>query len=307
MHAAARKVRLPVLGATGPRSIMLQDRGNPGAEDVYLCLPGLLETSASFQDLGNALERGARIVSIDFAGRGASDRLPSPSDYRMSTCLADLVAAVSWLKGSVQSTAGKLPFFGMHYGRRVPARIHLVGNSMGGLLGAHFINCFPGQVQSLILNEAACVLPWSGLISMFGRIGRSAAGDDLRSRSSAVADLGRQLDVDPHLITAVMQPAHLDLPHSSGMQGIGFESSFAKLEVPIMLLHSTASALVTPAVVERMKQVCKQLTLFSTQGSHHPVPFTKATTTGVAEFAAGLRKMKPSMPAIYPGMTARPS
>ena len=286
--AAYRKVRIPVLGHAGPRTIAIEDSGDQAANDIFLCLPGILETSKVFASLDTLLGKGKRIVVVNFAGRADSDYLPAAADYRMGTCVADIVATIAWLRGALDISAGKLGFIKPPHQRRAP-RIHILGNSMGGLLGTHVASRIPGYVHSLILNDVGCMLPWSGLVQLFGAIGRASLLQSGSAPARSVAELARSLDVDPRLVAAVLNPSHLDLPHASSMQGIGFDESFAAVDIPVLLMYSSASALVTPAVLDRMRAVCVDLRLAALPGERHPLPFDASTAAFIVDFTTEVR------------------
>lgn len=292
MAAASRQVRVPVLGSTGPRTIVIDDAGDVAAADIFLCLPGILETGKAFAGLAPLLGKNKRVVAVNFAGRGESDYLPSHSDYRMGLCVADIVATIAWLRGTLQEPAGKLAMLDPRQPRHVPTQIHVLGNSMGGLLGAYVAGRIPGYVHSLILNDVGCLLPWSGLMQLFGAIGRASITSREGLAPQSLTELARSLDVDPRLVSAVMNPSHLDLPHASGMQGICFEDSFSAVAVPILLMHSAASALVTPAVVERMQGVCRSLRVAAMPGDRHPLPFDVGSVARMMDFVANLRRAR---------------
>ncbi len=107
-------MKIPVLGSAGPRTIAIDDGGDLAAADIFLCLPGILETSAAFATLATLLDKGHRVVAINFAGRGDSDYLAPPADYRMGTCVADIVATIAWLRGALLAGPGKP---GLSHGR----------------------------------------------------------------------------------------------------------------------------------------------------------------------------------------------
>lgn len=294
MSESGRAVRIPVLGNAGPRFIVVEDRGDPAAEDVLLCLPGLLETSRVFAELAPSLGKGWRVVAINFAGRDGSDYLPAPSDYRMGAYVADIVATIAWLAGTFQAPAGKLSLLVSSHKYRPPARMHVLGNSMGGLLGAYVASRIPSHVHSLILNDVGCLLPWSGLAKLFGAIVRARMGGGLEPGVHSVSELARSLDIDPNLIAAVLNPSHLDLPHTSCMQGIDFEGIFAALDLPVLMMHSTESPIVTPVVVERMRATCRQLQMVALPGERHPLPIDENYIELIRRFVADLRAPGPA-------------
>ena len=63
----------------GDRHLAYSAVGAANSAHVLLCLPGLLETRATFDPLLQAAEgvHGLRVVSLDLCGRGDSSPLPA--------------------------------------------------------------------------------------------------------------------------------------------------------------------------------------------------------------------------------------
>ena len=64
--------------------------GDMDAENILLCLPGLLETKASFLVIHAYFLKfdNCKVISIDFSGRGESDYIDDRSAYKMSLYLS---------------------------------------------------------------------------------------------------------------------------------------------------------------------------------------------------------------------------
>ena len=78
------------------RHLAYSQVGDAQSAHVLLCLPGLLETRATFDPLLQAAEgvHGLRIISLDHCGRGDSSPLPGDAGYTMQVYLADTVAFI---------------------------------------------------------------------------------------------------------------------------------------------------------------------------------------------------------------------
>ena len=62
----------------GNRHLAYSAVGDANSPHVLLCLPGLLETRATFDPLLKAADglQGLRVISVDLCGRGDSSALP---------------------------------------------------------------------------------------------------------------------------------------------------------------------------------------------------------------------------------------
>jgi len=132
------------------------------AEDIFLCLPGLLETRDTFGPLfsSNLTNSDIRILSIDYCGRGDSDSLHMGSNYSMSRYLNDIE---DFLKSYV---------FEKHKNKN--ARLHLIGTSMGGVLAIYLIEKFNQKIFSVLLNDIGLKIEWAALSKLNKSIDSSA-------------------------------------------------------------------------------------------------------------------------------------
>lgn len=72
------------------RRMAFTDHGAHAADDVLLCLPGLLETRQTFTAIVDECPENLRCLSIDYCGRGDSNPLPQDQGYSMLRYLEDL-------------------------------------------------------------------------------------------------------------------------------------------------------------------------------------------------------------------------
>ena len=94
--------------------------------------------SYSFEHtMGSQLETHLQLIYFDERGTGRSDR-PANKDYAMSTLVADIEA--------LRQRLG-LP------------QLSLMGQSFGGTIALEYAKRFPGQVQKLVLVDAASDIP----------------------------------------------------------------------------------------------------------------------------------------------------
>jgi len=271
---------LPVYQQGHFRQICLSEFSAVDPEQTIFCLPGLLETSAAWYDFANFFAKKHRVFIIDYTGRALSEYLPHGVEYRMSACLTDICSAVSFICGfdqqsnqrveSVASTARE-------------TRLHIVGNSMGGLLAVTFAAKQPSIVASLIINDVGAVIPWSGLVAIMGAVYAAGRRASEVMPSYSLSSVAHDLNVDPRLLMAVMRPPYADLDLRHGLHGLSYEQYFAKTKVRTLLIHSTESRMVTEQVLSSTK-THKDMEIFSVSGSQHPVAYTTPVNERIESF-----------------------
>jgi pimeloyl-ACP methyl ester carboxylesterase len=286
---------LTVTGPEAPRMLAGRDCGLASAPDVLVCLPGLLETQASFDPLVQCLGDRFRLFTMDFAGRGLSSPMADAQHYKMSSYLADLGLFMAHIQGRLsasQASSLHMNLFGKP--RAVQAhRRHLLGTSMGGLLAMFLAKDQPNQFSSLILNDVACLLPWTGIMGLMSGLGSATKGHSLFGNLN---ELAQTLRVDPALIRAVQKPAHLDLPHRNTMFGVDFTEVFEKLDHPILLLKAGQSGIIDDQALAKMKACHRDLQVFEVPDAEHPVPYSPAACERISQFLRGPAPGQPSNP-----------
>ena len=140
----------------GGRTIAYREAGSGPA---VLALHGIGAGSASWAAQFAALSSRFRVVAWDAPGYGGSD--PLPGETPSAACYGDTAAAL---------------LDALDIGK-----VHLLGHSMGALIGAAFCRRHPGRLLSVVLADAAA--------------GYAKAPDELRvgrleARLAAMAELG---------------------------------------------------------------------------------------------------------------------
>ena len=120
--------------------------GDVHSPQVLLCLPGLLETRATFDTLLQDAEgvHGLRVVSLDLCGRGDSSQLPADKGYTMQVYLKDIE---HFIRAELMPDGQPLP------------RIELLGTSMGGILAMYLTHDAGNPISGLTLNDIGLNLP----------------------------------------------------------------------------------------------------------------------------------------------------
>ncbi len=120
-----------------------------------VCLHGLSRSSADFHTLALALARDEkaprRVVSLDYRGRGLSDRDPTWANYDIKVELDDLLQV--------------LPAVGI--GEAV-----FVGTSRGGLITMAMAPVRPAAIRGVVLNDIGPVIDAQGMIRIRSYVGK---------------------------------------------------------------------------------------------------------------------------------------
>lgn len=281
MKFRRKRFELMVFEASRHRLLVGEDCGDESSPDLFLCLPGLLETRDSFEEFVGHMAPKARVITIDWCGRGDSEKLQNAHEYRMSVYLNDLSLFYSHAMGALPSEGTMIASgLGRIWPAR-PSRIHLVGTSMGGLLAVFLASHRPRHLGSLVLNDVGPLLPWSGVFSLMTGIGSAKS---ISMADSTQPNLAERLRVDPHLLRAVRQPGHLDLPHETRLSGVDFSAAFAAVEAKIFLLRGMHSEIMTPAVVKRLVDLHPQTSILECADCGHPVRYSKNACDAISRF-----------------------
>jgi pimeloyl-ACP methyl ester carboxylesterase len=279
MSLRRKRFELMVFESSRHRLLVGDDIGNPDAADLFLCLPGLLETRKSFDEFAQHIGPHARVMTLDWCGRGDSQKLESSHEYRMSVYLSDLSLFYSHALGAM-TAAGK-----------TPGRIHLVGTSMGGLLAMFLASHKPRHLGGVILNDVGPFLPWGGVFSLMTGLS-SAKMTDLSADYAGLSsfselnspDLAQRLNVDPHLLRAVRHPSHLDLPHENRLSGVDFSQVFSAVTAPLMLLRGLKSDIINDSVVKRIFELHPLTQILDCKDCGHPVRYGADVCNAILKF-----------------------
>ena len=279
---------LPVFEHGHLRQICLTEFCPPRPQETILCLPGLLETSIAWSEFVSFFARKHRVYAIDYAGRALSEYLPDDLDYKMSSCLADISSAISFIIGSDQKAKKNTESVNPSTQETC---LHLIGNSMGGLLAVTLAADEPRFITSLVINDVGAVVPWSGLVAIMGAIYGAGSRVNEPNIHYSLGSVARDLNVDPRLVRAVMRPSYADLDFRHGLQGMSYEKYFSKIKAPALIVHSGDSHMVTPQVLESTK-AHKDINLFSVQGTAHPVAYTSEVNDQIESFISQANKIE---------------
>jgi len=230
--------------------------GERGSAQVLICLPGLLETSSSFEQLLLAARHslGLRVIAVDYCGRGGSDALSMDSGYTMSLYLTDIEEFIR--REVFQSSLPK-------------PKLDLIGTSMGGILGMYLASNPSNSVTGLFLNDIGLSLTWMSIFGLY-------EGMKVSGRVPDANQLASRLGVTEGVVRDVQSPHHFDLPHRKDWKGMNFGHILSDFAGPVRLIYGSQSAVCLPHQVHGFAQKYPVANLLRAEGASHPVPFTDA-------------------------------
>lgn len=249
--------------------LAFDDRGEGPA---LLCLPGLTRNMDDFEPVVEHFASRARVIRMDFRGRGASDHDPDYRNYNVIQESHDVI--------------GLLDHLGLE-------QVAILGTSRGGLVAMTLAVGHHHRLSGVCLNDIGPVVDPAGLAYIMGYLGMPPVDADLQS---ALRDLPRRmaprfrnvptatweahirrvwhvaedgslhLRYDPHLRRAVLeQSADGALPEIwplfEGLKGL-----------PIGLIRGENSDILSPQTAARMRELCPG-TLYAEVKDRGHVPF----------------------------------
>lgn len=236
------------------RKIAYTASGSIDAENILLCLPGLLETKASFLGIHHFFLKtpNYKVISVDFSGRGQSDYLDSDQSYKMSLYLSDLS---QFVEGVVFRDQSKRP------------KLTVLGTSMGGVLAMYLCKVFGSKIFGIVLNDIALTVNWTSLYSLYKSMKNDAGFKEAR-------ELARDFDVDEKAMSDVQLPTHFDLAYQADVWGMNFHESLEGYKGRVSLIYGGDSKICTKRRVSEAKTHIPRLKTFEVPGAGHPAPFT---------------------------------
>lgn len=230
--------------------------GDTHSPHVLLCLPGLLETRATFDSLLQDAEavNGLRVVSLDLCGRGDSSPLSGDKGYTMQVYLEDIE---HFIRAEL-----------MPDGKPVP-RIEVLGTSMGGILAMYLAHDASNHIRGLTLNDIGLDLPWMSIYGLYD--GMKKAG-----RLPTPEEMADKLNVSIGVALAVQSPTHFDLSYRKDWKGMKFGHLLNDFKGPVRLVHGSESGVCTAKEVKDLQREFPQAKVLEVPGAAHPVPFNAA-------------------------------
>jgi pimeloyl-ACP methyl ester carboxylesterase len=221
--------------------------GDPGSPRTVVCVHGLTRNARDFDALARSLSDKARVLCVDVAGRGRSDWLADPAEYRVDVYARHLLRL--------------LELEGAH-------RVDWVGTSMGGLIGMAVAAGEGGPVQRLVLNDIGPFVPKGALGLIRSYLGLDLLFPDMAALEAHLraihAPFGPLTDEEwAHLArhSARVLPEGVRLSYDPAIRIPFAEAAEADIDVwelydriacPTLVLRGAESALLTEVVAEEM-------------------------------------------------------
>jgi len=237
------------------RRLAFHEFGSRESPQVLLCLPGLLETSASFESLLVAATHapGLRVIAIDHCGRGNSDALPMDGGYAMAIYLADIE---EFIARQIFQTIGLQP------------KLDVLGTSMGGILAMYLASNPRNNLNGIFLNDIGLSLTWMSILGLY-------KSTQVSGRSPEPKDLATKLGVTEGAVRDVQSPHHFDLPHQKDWKGMNFANTLSNFAGPVRLIYGSQSGVCLDDQVQQFIESYPKANVLRVEGASHPVPFTE--------------------------------
>jgi len=238
------------------RKIAYTVSGDMDADNLLLCLPGLLETKASFLVIHAYFLKfdNCKVISIDFSGRGESDYVDEHGAYKMSLYLSDISQLV---QGTIL-VDGKMS-----------QKLTILGTSMGGVLAMYLTQIFGSRIYEIILNDIALTVNWTSLYALY-----KSMKNDLGFKE--VRELAEDLSVDHKAISDVQLPGHFDLSYQADVWGMNFHEALEGYKGRVGLIHGSESKICTKQRVAEAKSFIPDIQTLEVANAGHPAPFNLA-------------------------------
>lgn len=266
------------LGPSGFHKLHYTEFGRRDNPRVVVCVHGYSGNARDFDFLAQALAKDARVVCIDIAGRGESDRLSSPLAYHFGQFLSDINELVS------------------HLGAK---EVEWVGTSMGGLLGMLLASQPASPVRRLVMNDIGAFVPMDALRAIGSNLRapeRFASLDEVEAHmrrthrdwgeiapaqwkhlaehgSRPLDDGGFRLHFDPR-ITRLVAP----LPFTPGLS---LWNAWYRVSCEVLLLRGETSEIFPESVARTMLDVKPGARLVEIPGCGHAPSLMASSQIGI--------------------------
>lgn len=238
----------------------------PGGRTPLLCLPGIARTALDYHALASRHAGRRRVVALDYAGHGESERPRDEARYRIEAALGDVLDAMAALH--------------LH-------RVALLGTSFGGILAMAIAVLRPGALAAVALNDIGPRLEPAGLGAVREVIGRDPGFAAIEEAVAFLRERLPPLDLseegwvgfaertyaraedgllhprwDPRIVRAMAAKGRVpgDLWPAFG----------ALAHVPLLLVWGQESTLLSATTVREMRRARPDMEVVSLPGIGHP-------------------------------------
>lgn len=239
---------------------------HPGPEGrtPILCLSGLTRSSGDFARLAARHAGTRRVLALDHAGHGASDRPADVSRYAIENSLGDVLDAMAAL----------------HCPRAV-----IVGTSFGGILAMVLAVLRPSAIAGVVLNDIGPEIEDVGLDFVQAFVARDPALPSLEAAAAHLRTTLPPLTLDAagwqEFAALTYTPdgdgvwhPRWDTRIAQALRGQGGPPPLwgpfgALAHVPLMLVRGALSNLLSPATTARMRAMRPDMQLIEVAGCGH--------------------------------------
>jgi pimeloyl-ACP methyl ester carboxylesterase len=267
---------------------------SPSAATPIICLPGLTRNSRDFHQFARFLStsRGLPVITLDYRGRGNSERDTDKSRYTVAVETGDVITACTYF--NVEKAI-------------------FIGTSRGGLILHQLIDRAPSLIAAAVLNDIGPVIEIGGLLAIRDYLNSSAApaswakapaylktlhGGDFpilsdRDWSDMAKAIYREEDGVP---VADFDPA-IALP----LRGLTPETPLPDLwksfdalnQVPLIVVRGEHSRLLSEKTLREMRRRHNAMTAFIALGQGHaPLLHLDGPCDAIAAFLNGLPRWR---------------
>ncbi|MCK3775422.1 alpha/beta hydrolase [Ensifer sesbaniae] len=264
----------------------------PSTAIPIVCLPGLTRNSRDFHELATFLASspggGHPVVSLDYRGRGNSERDGDKSRYAIAIETSDVIAACA------------------HF---AIDKAIFIGTSRGGLILHRLIGHAPGLIAGAIFNDIGPVVEIEGLMGIrdylnraTGPVSWAAAPDYLKAlhgddfpilRDSDWQQMARAIYRDEGGVPI----ADFDPAIAQHLLGLTAETPLPDLwpqfdtmaEIPLMVIRGERSRLLSQATVREMSKRHPGMVEFTALGQGHaPLLHLDGPREAISAFLDGI-------------------
>ncbi|MHA7871983.1 MAG: alpha/beta fold hydrolase, partial [Hyphococcus sp.] len=248
------------------------------AKTPVLCIPGLTRNAADFADFApKAAKTGHDVVTISLRGRGPSDYDPHFLNYRPETYRDDILKVLD-------AVSAENAIF--------------VGTSLGGIVTMLVNAAAPQRVKGAVLNDVGPDLAPEGIARIAGYVGKTAGpAKDLNEAAARIKAIngvafpdaseaewllfakrtfretqdGWVLDYDLNIARALAEggPAPDLWPAFESLKG-----------TPTLVIRGALSDLLTPPIVDKMREVHPNFELVEVPRIGHAPMLTEPAAWG---------------------------
>jgi pimeloyl-ACP methyl ester carboxylesterase len=259
------------------------ERGEPAAEPV-LCVHGLTRNAHDFDPLAEVLAAGGRrVIAVDVVGRGQSSWLADPSGYAVPVYAGHLARLIERLE---------------------LGRVDWVGTSMGGLIGILLASTETSPIRRLVLNDIGPFvalkatqgirdylgldLRFAGLAELEAHLRQIHAGfgpltdaewRTMAERGSRRTAEGWRLSYDPAIRAPFLE---------AGQGDVDLWELWDRIRCPTFVLRGADSPLLTPAILEQMRQRGPRAEAITLTGIGHAPALSTPEQIGIVTRWLGL-------------------